>query len=220
MAPPSKACDQCRRRRVRCDESRPKCLRCVKAKLKCGGYRPFEVIRYEYDAVMRKKQSRQAGVRAGTEAAGEGGLTNSYESDSSSTTSSDTDSPISHNLRLDPIIVFCNYAHVRLFNTDDPQTWATPGIAQDLSHRSFVALATYFFGNEHGDPATVELGLRLYGRVIRDLNESLADDNKRRSLDIFGAVHIMTTFEVCLPNNTYKIFHVRSLIILSVFDIQ
>lgn len=38
VAGKSKACNECKRRRVTCGFERPGCLRCVKAKLKCTGY--------------------------------------------------------------------------------------------------------------------------------------------------------------------------------------
>lgn len=212
MAPPSKACDQCRRRRVRCDKNRPRCFRCVKAKLTCGGYRPFEVIRYECNVVKGKRKLRQTPTGSGA--------------DADTDTDPDADSPIEsslqlfqrsspsayqsfspsttalsflHCLQVDPESNYQHYTYKHLFGSgfDGSSMPAEYALYGDLSKRSYIALSTYFFGNEHGDRAIIAHGLKLYGNAIKDLNGALGDQNRRRSFDVFGAVELLSTFEVC-----------------------
>jgi hypothetical protein len=53
---PSKACDECRRRKIRCDQKRPQCSQCLRIKKQCPGYRDLD------DVIFRPYQG-QVGER-------------------------------------------------------------------------------------------------------------------------------------------------------------
>ncbi|KAK9234157.1 hypothetical protein V1525DRAFT_350715 [Lipomyces kononenkoae] len=58
---PSKACGDCRTRRIKCDEATPACSQCLRANRRCPGYRdPLDLLFREQSEEVARKASQKA----------------------------------------------------------------------------------------------------------------------------------------------------------------
>ncbi|KAH8697589.1 hypothetical protein BGW36DRAFT_295630 [Talaromyces proteolyticus] len=188
----SKACDNCRRRRVKCDERKPKCERCAKAKLECGGYQEMTII--QFDGRQRRK------------------LSPSLDSNISATTRSAL-LPIKEFVRSDwtlgahlPICtddIFVEYTRSRLLQgqeVDDPVVLPST-VDRPLVQKSFLALSTTFFGLEHKEKELVSQGFRRYGVALEYLRQAVGDPSRYTSFDLIESIMVMSLFEFLISEN-------------------
>jgi hypothetical protein len=94
--------------------------------------------------------------------------------------------------------LFLEFAKARLFqgpDSHDIDIWPSH-VERKLADASGLALATTFFGAEHGDSSVVKKGLHRYSRVLEQVNRALGDAEQRLSFDVLEAVVTMSLFEV------------------------
>jgi hypothetical protein len=152
--------------------------------LKCGGYRGLQIIQYEGVKAIAKASPLQ------TTAVGNGDLVPR----SCPEVTPKPLSAISISTPYDDI--FLNYARARLLRGPDAEEVPKAGIDSRLSDGSFLALATILFGAEQRSGMLVQRGLRRYSAALEKLNKALCDEKRQHSLDVLGAVMIMSMFEV------------------------
>ncbi|KAE8443143.1 hypothetical protein EG329_002312 [Mollisiaceae sp. DMI_Dod_QoI] len=178
----SKACENCRRRRIKCDLTQPACRRCIKANLQCGGSRSITFVRYE-----GKNSKHEFGTA----------LAPLEKTQSPSFPKSPLESL--SGFMINPSIphdeVFVNYARVHFFRGPDAEFIVTTGIDRSLASGSFLALATTLFGAERKDGALIQRGLQSYGFSLEKLNQALGDPSRQHSFDLLEAVMNMAMFE-------------------------
>ncbi|KAF2033009.1 hypothetical protein EK21DRAFT_98575 [Setomelanomma holmii] len=169
----SKACDNCRQRRVKCDLTRPACLRCRKRRLQCGGPQDIAIIPY-------KDQSHAVVSSSNTER-----------------TSVMNNSPccrVATTLSIPHDAVYISYTHTHLLDGNEAIV-LRPSIDRSITSECFLALSTTYFGIKHRQKWIVTCGLSRYGGAIRSVHEALAKDDASRSFDVLEAVMIMAVIE-------------------------
>lgn len=217
----SKACDNCRRRRVKCgrssryhqhrveksksnkcsqtiDETRPVCLRCVKAKLKCDGPRSMTIIQFH----SGQQQERHVPTRDLEKHSGQ----HFSDASNSMTVTSDrfhfsrlqysTGKTLIFNMKPEEDCVFMAYTRNHILHGQEPDhpNFSAPDMS--LTEKCLLALSTTYFGEEHGHSALVHRGLRRYSDALSELNSALSDPNQCRTNDVLESVIVMSLFEV------------------------
>ncbi|KAH9231667.1 hypothetical protein K456DRAFT_1870658 [Colletotrichum gloeosporioides 23] len=194
----SKACDNCRRRRVKCDLTTPECNRWFKAKLKCGGIRGFGFIQYSGSNCQDPalvKTSLPSPPSSGRSAIA------SPEQPAVMTTAISAAymiplrflEPSLMPTAMDDIFVTCTHKHL-LRESED--IVVKPGTDRTITGKCFVALATTMFGLDNRQKPVVQRGLRKYGTALKALNNALGDPKGSRSFDVLEAVIVMALFEL------------------------
>jgi hypothetical protein len=207
----SRACTNCKRRRIKCGQSSlhtkrvtlnfiahidgvdlgsPQCRRCVLANLQCGGIQDLAILQYDGQKNVSKPIITDASVAAQPTKI-EDQLRSRAQQRSPWTIAVIPrwqSQPLSQDL-------FKAYTNNRLFHG----TWSAVVLdekGQPLTSACFSALSTTFFGLEHRHKPTIHDGLSSYGSVLRKLNESLNDPTKSSSLDTLTSVIALTLFEL------------------------
>lgn len=65
---------------------------------------------------------------------------------------------------------------------------------QPLAECCFLSLATKYFRSQHRQSSIARGGLQLYGLALKDLNKSLNNSSRYRSLDLLNSVVTMALF--------------------------
>ncbi|KAH8646880.1 hypothetical protein BX600DRAFT_390305 [Xylariales sp. PMI_506] len=177
----SRACDNCRRRRIKCDLTSPECNRCIKARLKCGGSRQTAFIHFG---------SLTADQAVGT-------------THTNHPTSSGVDPLIpewaelggsGHRLSIPYEELFLMYTRLNLLHGEEELTHH-PGLPHGLTRRTFLALSTTYFGIEHQENRLVQSGLTKYGQALGAVSQALADPSTHKTYDLLLSIFIMSLFE-------------------------
>ncbi|OHE98652.1 hypothetical protein CORC01_06103 [Colletotrichum orchidophilum] len=189
----SKACDHCRRRRVKCDLAAPECARCIKAHLKCGGSRGLSFIQYNGS---KAKQVRQT--------LGVSGISRAVLTAKEKTTTDSTfpqwnhvvSSQIAESFLMPGSMddVYVSYALTYLLRENE-EIVVKPGTSRALTNECFVALSTTIFGIDKEQPQVLQHGLHRYGTALQALNRALSDSKESQSFDVLEAVIVMAVFE-------------------------
>ncbi|KAH8894597.1 hypothetical protein GQ53DRAFT_683239 [Thozetella sp. PMI_491] len=190
----SKACGNCRQRRVKCDLSTPQCKRCIKRGLLCGGRRDITIVRY--DGPQRHESSSVPSAASGLRPTDENRPA-AYEAS------------IVHcgpllldniKLSVDYDTVFAMYTLSRLLATGTVGA-VYAGVPQSLTGKCFAALSTTYFGIQNMDRSIALQGFRRYSRALTELNQILDGPQVSPSFDILEAVGIMAFFEFLFAEN-------------------
>ncbi|EED14757.1 conserved hypothetical protein [Talaromyces stipitatus ATCC 10500] len=195
----SKACGQCRRRRVKCDEQKPHCLRCIKAKLECSGYPDVTII--QFDGRRRRRTSTPTSR-------------NTLNSDrelsteivpravSSTPQIASTAGPsIEPRISLNYNDVFMEYTRSKLFRgLDSEDLVLPPNLDQGLVSKAFLALCTTFFGVEHKEQQLISRGFHQYGHALERVHGALGDPSRRASFDLLKSIAVMSLFEFLISD--------------------
>ncbi|KAK0369429.1 hypothetical protein CLIM01_13210 [Colletotrichum limetticola] len=193
----SKACDHCRRRRVKCDLTAPECARCVKAQLKCGGCRGLSFIQYN-------------GPRAATPGTDVSDISQAAPIIGSKTTAHSVVVPRKNEIIPTQIgkqyltlgsmdDVYASYAMNHLLHESE-EVVVNPDINRTLTNKCFVALSTTIFGIDKKEPHVLQHGLYRYGTALKALNRALSDPRESRSFDVLEAITVMAVFEMIAGN--------------------
>ncbi|KAK1635579.1 hypothetical protein BDP81DRAFT_322140 [Colletotrichum phormii] len=172
----SKACDHCRRRRVKCDLAAPECARCVKAHLKCGGCRGLSFIQY-----------------------------NGHRTTHDATDVSDMHEIIPIQIAQPYVTpwsmddVYASYAMDHLLHESE-EVVVKSGTNRTLTNQCFIALSTTIFGIDQKEPQVLQHGLHRYGTALKALNRALSDPKESRSFDVLEAIIVMAVFEMIAGN--------------------
>ncbi|KAF2665108.1 hypothetical protein BT63DRAFT_85356 [Microthyrium microscopicum] len=187
----SKACKNCKRRRVKCDETRPNCRRCLKAKLSCGDWPTMTIIQFNGQPEQQPSTPKtEPELQIVDTIENKTGLLSSSWSPWSKVA-----------MPTDDLFVSYTLAHLLRgsYQLDDIYV---PEVDRVLSDTCFLALATSYFGNDHREQAVVQRGVRRYSSALKGLNEALHDDSKSRTYDVLKAVLLMATYEMLLSDNS------------------
>ncbi|UKZ57912.1 hypothetical protein TrVGV298_011773 [Trichoderma virens] len=173
----SRACDECRRRRIKCDLTTPHCKRCLKAGLQCGGSRGLSILQYDGQS-GRAVSSNIASHPSNMNPAAPGSI---YRPQ------------ISHDQ------IFVTYTISQLLKGGGDAN-SIPGSSGGLAKQCLVALSTTYFGIAHMEQEILRSGMSKYGRSLRKLNQMLGDQNASRTLDVLEAIMIMALFEYLISD--------------------
>ncbi|KAF2092986.1 hypothetical protein NA57DRAFT_49197 [Rhizodiscina lignyota] len=198
----SKACDNCRRRRVKCDQTRPECHKCLRLRLTCGGYPDLTVI--QFDGRRAGKPSQPDPVSADEAALIPFNSTSSHESLSLFTAGDEF--LLNSEVQLHPEHIFISFTRSRLLQGPDSTniTGVLPRIVdRNLVQKSFLALATTYFGMEHKEKSLVQRGMQQYGHTLEDVHNALSDPSRRTSFDLLQSITIMGFFEFLVSENEH-----------------
>ncbi|KAF2107059.1 hypothetical protein BDV96DRAFT_654149 [Lophiotrema nucula] len=181
----SKACDQCRRRRIKCDLDQPACKKCVKAGLKCGGSGAITFVFHDSGKISHSTRTdRTTSLEIIP-----------YETEAKVSNATGPFITLYPTLLVPPNDLFLNFARARLLKGPDSEDIISPEPDNSLTDASFLALATTYFGAEHKDNSVVQRGLRRYSHAIEQINSALGDPIRCLSLDLLGAIVTMSLHE-------------------------
>ncbi|KAL7952814.1 hypothetical protein V8C34DRAFT_318714 [Trichoderma compactum] len=193
----SRACNECRRRRIKCDLTTPHCKRCLKAGLQCGGSRGLSILQYD-------GQSKRA-ISSNTSSAARAISNTTMGLDVSS-------SGASHLSNMNPSYPWSIYRpqipHEDIFITytisqlleNGADVSSMPGSSGGLAKQCLVALSTTYFGIAHMEQEILRRGMSKYGKSLRTLNQRLGDQSASRTLDVLESIMIMALFEYLISD--------------------
>lgn len=191
----SKACENCRRRRVKCgkkyivrtilrllrniciDLARPCCLRCQKARLLCSGPRGISIVHYSGP----KDTARFPACP----------VDNDVDSQM-------VQASVQHILK--PLTVphddmYQAFTQAHLLSGVEAIS-VDPGIDRVITGKCFLALSTAYFGIKHHEKTVFTRGLSRYSIALQTVHDALRDEGASRSFDLLEAVMIMQVIEV------------------------
>ncbi|KAL7931209.1 hypothetical protein V8C35DRAFT_119574 [Trichoderma chlorosporum] len=192
----SRACDQCRRRRIKCDLTTPHCKRCLKAGLQCGGSRGLSILQYNGQSgqVVLSNMASGAPVMNNAATGQDAGL--SGASHLSRRNSVSLASIYRPQTTRDEI--FITYTMSQLLKGGDATT--IPGSSGGLAEQCLVALSTTYFGIAHKERDILRHGMSKYGSSLWTLNQMLGDQSASCTLDVLEAIMIMALFEYLISD--------------------
>lgn len=210
----SRACDNCRRRRIKCgtyhrssllssvsnlaDLASPACSRCVKARLLCGGSQDVCFIQYnggKSQAAPSITAAQPSSMLQETRAAESEMISPAADLRAYSAQASLLD--VSRQMPILYDEVFLTYTRSHLIR-DHGDIWFDSRPLNSLTEKCLLALSTTYFGVDHVEQPITRLGLSRYGKVLLDLNRGLSDPTACQSTDLLFAVVVMTLFEVSI----------------------
>ncbi|KAL7913607.1 hypothetical protein GGI35DRAFT_217089 [Trichoderma velutinum] len=193
----SRACDECRRRRIKCDLTTPHCKRCLKAGLHCGGSRGLSILQYDGQsgrAVLSNMSSTAVAIS---------NTTLGQDASSSGASHLDNMNPASPWSIYRPQIIhediFITYTISQLLK-DGADASPMPGSSGGLAKQCLVALSTTYFGIAHMEQEILRRGMSKYGKSLRILNQRLGDQSASRTLDVLESIMIMALFEYLISD--------------------
>ncbi|CAO2653383.1 Nn.00g027940.m01.CDS01 [Neocucurbitaria sp. VM-36] len=183
----SKACDNCRRRRVKCDLTRPSCWRCVKARLYCGGPLDIAIIPYRggVNSSSSVAQPRDEVLTSATDWRSASISPDCYSIDTRRFFPNDD--------------LFSTFTHLHLIPGHE-EIVVAPGTERAMAGQCWLALSTTYFGIKHQDRAITQYGLRRYGSALTSLHKALEDLGGSRSFEVLEAVMIMGLVEFLIAD--------------------
>jgi hypothetical protein len=197
----SKACENCKSRRVKCGRSapaqarhvcvltsgdlrKPQCGRCVTARLQCGGPRGITIIQCDGHGKFARPEDRNpadcSALQVSTRATGQPHL------------------EIHRGLSFPHDDVFTAFTLSHLL-PEQGASESTPGI---LTRGSFLALATTYFGIKRQEKAITQYGFKRYSDALRVVHSALESSRPSPSFDLLEAIMIMALIEV--RNTSYS----------------
>lgn len=104
---------------------------------------------------------------------------------------------ISRQISLPSDDIFVQYTRSRLLRGIDVTDPVVSSTAERvLVEKSFLALATTFFGLDHHEKSVISRGFRRYGNALGFVHQALGDQSQYRSFDLLESIIIMALFEV------------------------
>ncbi len=198
MAPRSRGCRICVRRKVKCDETRPFCERCRKARLQCSGFRDHLIFVNETRQTLDRLLPTQRHE--------------AYTPPLSQSSLQQTFPPpvlkLYHELRLSGHSedVYFSYLLERFVATGNRyqdyygnNRWILACLSKQDDHPAaslaLKCLATTFFGRQHHQASLVADASHLYSQALRSLCQALQDPHKARTFDTLAATTALNFYE-------------------------
>lgn len=219
----SRACDNCRRRRIKCGEFlynhrtlcqsdpldlvSPACSRCIKARLLCGGSQDVCFIQYNGES---KQAALSTALSSRSSISGIGASASASDVDMSTSSLrgySSQSAPLNLFTQL-PVAydeVYLTYTRSHLLR-EHGELWFDSQPSQSLAEKCLLALSTTYFGIDHLEWPITHLGMSRYGKVLSELNRDLSNPETCQSSDLLFAVIVMTLFEVSVCPHCFAWF--------------
>ncbi|KAL1799239.1 hypothetical protein ACET3X_003276 [Alternaria dauci] len=175
----SKACDHCKRRRIKCDLAKPQCGRCIKARLQCGGPRGIAIIQYGQRRCTRSDDPSP--VR-------------SFALKAIAAVPADVQHPIPGIHRGLSVFHDDTFTAFTLSNFL-PISGVLDVAPGTLTTKSFLALATTYFGIKRQDSAVTQFGLKRYSDALGTVHSALAQSVSSPTFDLLEAIMVMSLIE-------------------------
>ncbi|QYT05891.1 Zn(2)-C6 fungal-type domain-containing protein [Trichoderma simmonsii] len=193
----SKACDECRRRRIKCDLTTPHCKRCLKAGLQCGGSRGLSIVQYD------GRSGRAVSSNTSSIAQAISNIAMGQDVNSSGASHLDSMNPTApwsiYRPQMPHEDIFVTYTVSQLLE-DGADVSSMPGSSGGLAKQCLVALSTTYFGIAHMEKEILRRGMSKYGKSLRTLNQRLGDQSASRTLDVLQSIMIMALFEYLISD--------------------
>ncbi|KAM6487042.1 hypothetical protein HDV62DRAFT_140665 [Trichoderma sp. SZMC 28011] len=193
----SKACDECRRRRIKCDLTTPHCKRCLKAGLQCGGSRGLSILQYDGPS------GRAVSSNTSSIAQAISNIVMGQDDSSFGASHLDNVNPTApwsiYRPQMPHEDIFITYTVSQLLE-DGADISSMPGSSGGLAKQCLVALSTTYFGIAHMEKEILRRGMSKYGKSLRTLNQRLGDQSASRTLDVLQSIMIMALFEYLISD--------------------
>ena len=185
----SKGCRNCVKRRIKCDQARPSCERCKKIKVQCDGVPEPVVFIDETTTVSQRSRTAQTAKLDHD--------CHSQQITDSINKLSLVTRPTSHTHDVHLAFLRHNFLPQPSNGRDTVWTIYCPpknplGATGSLA---LQALATGYFSRRNACQETRSDALKLYGKVLRLLNDDLQDEQRVTSYDVLVATMALNLYE-------------------------
>ncbi|KAI0602954.1 hypothetical protein F4775DRAFT_5501 [Biscogniauxia sp. FL1348] len=195
----SKACNTCRRRRVRCDETKPLCRRCVKGGFECLGYERPTQWRHTSTAPLPLSDAPSSGAKPGPAALVSTVVSPARQIDLAA-------------FREDMCVAYMSRNFVwRSYGT----LWLDQAAAGKLGYLSLQAtnaLSQLSFGLHHRMREVECMGASLYGKCLRILAEELGKGPAmaRRGRELIIPILVLMMLASIQRDKIAAVFHLKA----------